>query len=76
MIDSRPILCVPAKIDWKALSVRLGHADVAFTMKQYVQADLDADRQVAQTLAELIVGGSLASVLVGSQDNTGPGDAA
>jgi hypothetical protein len=33
-------------------------------MKQYVQADLDADRQVAQTLAELIVGGSLASVLI------------
>jgi hypothetical protein len=22
-------------IDWKALSVRRGHADVAFTMKQY-----------------------------------------
>jgi integrase len=53
-----------AKIDWKALSVRLGHADVAFTMKQHVQADLEADRQVAHTLAELIVGGALASVLV------------
>ncbi len=25
-----------AKIDWKALSQRIGHADVAFTMKQYV----------------------------------------
>ena len=61
-----------AKIDWKALSVRLGHADVAFTMKQYVQADLVADRQVANALAELIVGGSLASVLVepGSTDDT------
>jgi integrase len=59
-----------AKIDWKALSVRLGHADVAFTMKQYVQADLVADRQVAQTLAELIVGGSLASVLVEPQGGT------
>jgi len=50
-----------AKIDWKALSQRIGHADVAFTMKQYVQTDLDADRQVANTLAELIIGGVLAS---------------
>ena len=31
-------------------------------MKQYVQADLEADRQVATTLAELIIGGSLASL--------------
>lgn len=31
-----------AKIDWKALSQRMGHADVAFTMKQYVQTDLEA----------------------------------
>ena len=30
-------------------------------MKQYVQTDLEADRQVANTLAELIIGGSLAS---------------
>jgi len=51
-----------AKIDWKALSKRIGHSDVAFTMKQYVQTDLEADRQVANTLAELILGGSLASV--------------
>ena len=51
-----------AKIDWKALSKRIGHADVAFTMKQYVQTDLEADRQVAGTLAELIVGGLLTSV--------------
>ena len=51
-----------AKIDWKALSQRIGHADVAFTMKQYVQTDLEADRQVANTLAKLIIGGSLASV--------------
>jgi len=50
-----------AKIDWKALSQRIGHSDVAFTMKQYVQTDLEADRQVANTLAELIIGGSLAS---------------
>jgi integrase len=53
-----------AKIDWKALSHRIGHSDVAFTMKQYVQTDLEADRQVANTLAELIIGGALASVEV------------
>jgi integrase len=53
-----------AKIDWKALSQRIGHADVAFTMKQYVQTDLEADRQVANTLAELIIGGGLASLEV------------
>ncbi len=46
-----------AKIDWKTLSERIGHSDVAFTMRQYVQADLEAHRQVATTLAELIVGG-------------------
>ena len=34
---------------------------VAFTMKQYVQTDLEADRQVANTLAELIIGGQLFS---------------
>ena len=54
-----------AKIDWKALSRRIGHSDVAFTMRQYVQTDLEADRQVANTLAELIIGGSLASVDIG-----------
>jgi integrase len=61
-----------AKIDWKALSQRIGHADVAFTMKQYVQSDLEVDRQVATTLAELIMGGSLASVDV--TDKTGSGN--
>jgi hypothetical protein len=30
-------------------------------MKQYVQCDLEADRQVAKTLAELILGGRLYS---------------
>jgi integrase len=44
-----------AKIDWKALSKRIGHADVPFTMKQYVQTD----REVANTLANLIIGGLL-----------------
>ena len=58
-----------AKIDWKALSQRIGHSDVAFTMKQYVQTDLEADRQVANTLAELIIGGSLASTAVASLAN-------
>ncbi len=53
------------KIDWKAPSKRIGHADVAFTMRQYVQTDLEADRQVANTLADLIIGGTLASVLLG-----------
>jgi Phage integrase family len=48
-----------AKIDWKALSKRIGHADVAFTMKQYVQTDLEADREVANTLTDLIIGGLL-----------------
>jgi integrase-like protein len=33
-----------AKIDWNALSARIGHADVAFTMKQYVQTDPATDR--------------------------------
>lgn len=55
-----------AKIDWKALSKRIGHSDVAFTMKQYVQTDLAANRQVANTLAELIIGGALVSIDIGS----------
>jgi hypothetical protein len=33
-------------------------------MKQYFQTDLEADRQVANTLAELIIGGTLASMQV------------
>jgi integrase len=53
-----------AKIGWKAHSQRIGHADGAFTMRQYVQSDLEADRQVATALAELIIGGVLASVPV------------
>lgn len=57
-----------AKIDWKALSQRIGYADVAFTMKQYVQTDLEADRQVANTLAELIIGGSLASTEITAEE--------
>ena len=33
-----------AKINWKAPSKRIGHADVAFTMKQYVQTDRPGSR--------------------------------
>jgi integrase len=61
-----------AKIDWKALSQRIGHADVAFTMKRYVQTDLEADRQVANTLAALILGGALTSAEV-TQDASNAG---
>jgi integrase len=60
-----------AKIDWKALSKRIGHADVAFTMKQYVQTDLEADRQVANTLAELIVGGLLVTEVTDDEGQAG-----
>jgi hypothetical protein len=35
-----------------------------------VQTDLEADRQVASTLAELIIGGTLASVLLGNDEDT------
>jgi integrase len=52
-----------ARIDWKALSQRVGHSDVAFTMRQYVETDLEAGRKVANTLAELIIGGTLSSDL-------------
>jgi integrase len=44
------------KIDWKTLSERIGHSNVAFTMRQYVQTDLEVHRQVATILAELIIG--------------------
>lgn len=58
-----------ARIDWKALSKRVGHSDVAFTMRQYVETDLEADREVANTLAELIIGGSLASFIADRESN-------
>ena len=58
-----------AKIDWKALSKRIGHADVAFTVKQYVQTDLEADREVANTLADLIIGGMLVSGIEDQADD-------
>jgi hypothetical protein len=37
-------------------------------MKRYVQADLETDRQVANTLAELIIGGTLASPEIPAED--------
>jgi len=49
----------------------IGHADVAFTMKQHVQTDLEADRQVANTLAELIVGGALVSTQITGEADRG-----
>ena len=45
-------------------------------MKQYVQADLEADRQVANTLAELIIGGSLVSVDLNDDQGDDTGEAA
>ena len=65
-----------AEIDWKTLSKRIGHADVAFTMKQYVQTDLEADRQVANTLATLILGGALTSAEVTKDVAPGQADGA
>jgi hypothetical protein len=59
-----------AKIDWKALSQRVGHADVAFAMKRYAQADFEGDRQLAITLAELIIGDSLSLVAIEDEDGT------
>ena len=44
---------------------------VAFTMKQYVQTDLEADRRVANTLAQLIIGGSLDSIEIADEMGEG-----
>jgi hypothetical protein len=59
-----------AKIEWKALSQRVGHADVAFAMEQYAQADVEGDRQLAITLAELVIGDSLSLVAIEDEDAT------
>jgi hypothetical protein len=45
-------------------------------MRQYVQSDHEADRQVAATLAELIIGGLLASVPVQPGEGDSHDDAA
>jgi integrase len=59
-----------AKIDWKVLSERIGHSDVAFTMRQYVQTDLEVHREVANALAELILGGALSSGVTAADGST------
>jgi hypothetical protein len=46
--------------------VTCGMADVAVTIKQYVQTGLEAGRRVATSLAELIIGGSLVSMEIGT----------
>jgi len=46
----------PEEVLPDACCVTCGMADVAFTMKQNVQTDLETDRRVATTLAELIIG--------------------
>ena len=40
-------------------------------MKQYVQTDLEADREVANTLADLIIGGMLVSEIKDQAETTG-----
>ncbi len=45
-------------------------------MNQYVQTDLEADRKVANTLAELIIGGLLASTALGDDDGRHLGETA
>ena len=44
-------------------------------MKQYVQTDLDADREVANTLAGLIIGGLLVTGIGGQGDERDGGTA-
>jgi hypothetical protein len=59
-----------AKIDWKVLSERIGHSDVAFTMRQYVQTALEVHHEVANALAELILGGALSSGVTAADGST------
>lgn len=46
-----------AGLDPKALSQRVGHASVSFTMTTYMHGDVEADRQVANALASVILAG-------------------
>jgi hypothetical protein len=58
-----------------ATAGRNAKIDVAFTMKQYVQADLDADREVANTLAALILGELLdTDEIIGDGSEADPDD--
>ena len=45
-----------AQLGRRALSARIGYFDEAFTMQQYVQADLVADRQAGSILPEPVNG--------------------
>jgi site-specific recombinase XerD len=45
-----------AKVDWRALSKRIGHADVAFTVKSTSIPTSKPTARVANTLADLILG--------------------
>ena len=57
------IPCIPARGPPRLSAERSAPhaAEPRLTMRQYFQTDLEADRQVANALAELIIGGSLAS---------------
>ncbi|MGI9003761.1 MAG: tyrosine-type recombinase/integrase [Pseudonocardia sp.] len=44
-----------ANVDTKALSRRVGHSSVGFTMATYMHGDAAADREVAHTLATVIL---------------------
>jgi len=46
-----------ARVDPKALSQRVGHASVSFTMEIYMHRDLEADREVAHALASVRLAG-------------------
>lgn len=46
-----------ARVDAKALSRRVGHASVGFTMSTYMHDDLEVDREIAAVLAELMLAG-------------------
>jgi integrase len=46
-----------ARVDTKALSQRVGHASVSFTMETYMHGDIEGDREVAHALASVILAG-------------------
>ena len=51
-----------AQLGRRALSARIGYADEAFTMQQYVQADLVGDRQAGSILPEPVNGAPSAPI--------------
>jgi integrase len=50
-----------AKVDAKALSQRVGHSSLSFTMTTYMHGDAAADREVADALASVILAGLTAT---------------